>query len=489
LIVFTGPGGASLTDARQLATLRESFDVVRADDADAYSRLLRQYPEAMVLGPAGQVSGRAQGTISSHTISRDAAADGQSLDATLESIDRFGADLLQFDTSLLSSQNMADRLQHLMSKVSEAVKRILRFDHFELRLINRRTGQLELVAAIGMAPLRIGETISVGLEGNGISGYVAATGRSYICNDISKDPMYREGLDQAASSLTVPLRLHDRVIGVFNAESTRLNAFSEIDRQLAELFGHYIAMALHVLDLLVVERFTTSERLSGTIMDELKGPLDDISLAASELRGAAHELESPARDARSSEAGKDGAVSPATDPATRIMEALEQLRDRIRACASGPQTILAADQALRKHETDPRIAGKRILVADDQPAIRDIIGRILRNRGAEVTVCATGLKTLEELAAATARGGNFDLVISDIRMPDRNGYEIFRATKAANAATPVILMTGFGYDPHHCIVRASQEGMHCFLFKPFKASQLLEEVRKALVAASSTTTN
>ena len=42
-------------------------------------------------------------------------------------------------------------------------------------------------------------------------------------------------------------------------------------------------------------------------------------------------------------------------------------------------------------------------------------------------------------------------------------------------------MTGFGYDPHHSIVRSSQEGLHCFLFKPFQIEQLLEEVYKALV--------
>jgi DNA-binding NtrC family response regulator len=41
-------------------------------------------------------------------------------------------------------------------------------------------------------------------------------------------------------------------------------------------------------------------------------------------------------------------------------------------------------------------------------------------------------------------------------------------------------MTGFGYDPHHSIVRASQEGLQCVLFKPFQCERLLEEVKKAL---------
>jgi len=40
-------------------------------------------------------------------------------------------------------------------------------------------------------------------------------------------------------------------------------------------------------------------------------------------------------------------------------------------------------------------------------------------------------------------------------------------------------MTGFGYDPHHSIMRASQEGMHTVLFKPFRTDQLIEIVQKA----------
>ena len=87
------------------------------------------------------------------------------------------------------------------------------------------------------------------------------------------------------------------------------------------------------------------------------------------------------------------------------------------------------------------------------------------------------------MEAAADDGLTFDLVISDIKLPDRNGYEVFRAAKAIDEDIPVILMTGFGYDPHHSIVRSSQEGLDQFLFKPFKASQLLEAITKALTPA------
>ena len=74
----------------------------------------------------------------------------------------------------------------------------------------------------------------------------------------------------------------------------------------------------------------------------------------------------------------------------------------------------------------------------------------------------------------------FDLIVSDIQMPDRNGYEVFAAARKHCPGVPVILMTGFGYDPHHSIVRASQEGLQGVLFKPFEIELLLNQVRDAL---------
>ena len=70
-------------------------------------------------------------------------------------------------------------------------------------------------------------------------------------------------------------------------------------------------------------------------------------------------------------------------------------------------------------------------------------------------------------------------MVSDIKMPDYNGYEVFRDCHERFPDVPVILMTGFGYDPNHSIVRAGQEGMQSVLFKPFKTAQLVEAVKKA----------
>ena len=126
----------------------------------------------------------------------------------------------------------------------------------------------------------------------------------------------------------------------------------------------------------------------------------------------------------------------------------------------------------------------RVLVADDEQKIRRVLGDVLRHRGCEVSVCADGGKAIEELDRV-ARGEiePFDLIISDIKMPDRNGYEVFSAARKSMGQVPVILMTGFGYDPHHSIVRASQEGLQAVLFKPFQIERMVDEVRKALTEA------
>jgi CheY-like chemotaxis protein len=384
----------------------------------------------------------------------------------LAAIERAGEELLQLETSTVAELHVAERLRLLEERVIRHVRTILGFDHFELRLTNRETRQLELVIAVGIAPLKIGESIFAQSEGQGISGVVATSGESYLCPDVRVDPHYREGLVNAASSLTVPLRHHDRVIGVFNAESTRRGVFTDDDRVYAEAYGRCVARALHTLDLLVVERFTTSRRAMENVIGEMNPPLEAIEAETQSL------LALP------------GLTPAARQGIARIVDQAARIRERALECAAGPGTILDAEQALHSEKPDPGMIGKRVLVADDQGAIRDTVAAILRQKGCVVTACANGQTTIDALQTAAGAGRPYDLVISDIKMPDRNGYEVFRFAKGAAPNTAVILMTGFGYDPHHSIVRSSQEGLHTFLFKPFHASQLIDEVSKALAPAA-----
>lgn len=430
-----------------------------------------------VVSPASSAEGgstdHADGTIAASTMSPQAhvnAAVGVLWDITtsrklqerVEAVEGAGEELLRLDPQTIAGTNVADRLRGIERLALHAVHSILRFDAFEVRLLDRRNGKLELIFNVGIRPLGIGESLFATPAGNGISGHVATSGQSYICGDVATDPLYRPGLESARSSLTVPLLMQERVIGVMNIESLEADRFNDEDRLLAELYGRYLAQALNTFELLLSERTATRESFAATLGGEIKRPLEEIAGHASALRD------------------RVSADSEARTLLDQIIEGVATVRARMEACSAGPQSLLGVEEALASGGIDPLVAGRRVLVADDEPLIRQTILAVLAKRGAEVTVCRDGGAAIEQIRAAVAAGRPFDLVVSDVRMPDRNGYEVFRAVKETNPATPVILMTGFGYDPHHSIVRSSQEGLHCFLFKPFQVSQLLDEVKKAV---------
>jgi CheY-like chemotaxis protein len=384
------------------------------------------------------------------------ATSGKRLQQKLNAIDSAGRELAKLESEALSKLAPAERLQLLQDKIIRYTKDLMHFDHFAIRLVDKRTNKLEVVIAEGLPPGAIEIDLYAQPEGNGISGYVAATGRSYICHDTEKDPRYVLGIEHCHSSLTVPLRLHDTVIGVFNIESDAVGAFDEDDRQFAEIFGQYVAMALNILDLLVIERYTTKGELADNVVQEMAQPLNDIVTEAQSL------MEDYIGD------------DTMRDRLNRIVDHVAMIRRAVDDVKAGPKTVLGSKQ-VRDHQVDPLIAGKVILIADDEPEIRRTIGEVLKKYGAVCTVCKDGHEANHWLEQK-----QFDLVISDIKMPHRNGYEIFAAARRHNGDVPVILMTGFGYDPHHSIVRATTEGLSSVLFKPFQVTQLIEAVHKAL---------
>ncbi len=383
------------------------------------------------------------------------------LQQKINAIDLAGSELVRFDADVVRKFNAHERLKLLETKIVKVARDLLHFDHFAIRLLDEKSGKLELVIGWSLPPDYDSFVIKPALEGHGISGYVAASGRSYLCQDITKDDLYLPGVEGARSSLTVPLRLHDKVIGIMNVESLQPGAFTEEDLQLGEIFARYIAVAINMLDLLVVERSTTNLNITGRVAVELNEPLQDIAHEVEVLQGDAA-LQTPATASH----------------LERIKRDLESIKNRIRDCAAGPASLLGVEQALADKSVDPLLRGKRVLVADDEPRIRRIIGDVLTTRGCSVVVCQDGTEAFAALEKAGKDG--FDLIVSDIRMPDHNGYEIFAASHKQSPTAPVILMTGFGYDPHHSIVRASQEGLQSVLFKPFQVERLLDEVRKAL---------
>jgi len=380
------------------------------------------------------------------------------LQTQIDAIDAAGHELISLDVESLTKMDVEDRLKALEERIVTCCRELLHFDNFAVRVLDKRTNRLDTILATGLSEEAKALSVPAATQGGGITGYVAATGESYICPDATKDPHYLPGLEDAHSSLSVPLKLHRQVIGVFNIESRELAAFSERDRQFAEILARHVALALHTLELLAVERHATTDQLAADVDAELAAPLNDIICDVSKL------MERYTDDPQL----RDG-LKHIIDDVDNIKKAIHAVTEPVGVVGlgRGPET------------RDAVLTGKRVLVADDEDVIRETIADVLSKTGALTVMARDGNEAL-----AMIRAQHFDLVLSDIKMPNRNGYEVFAAARESDEHCPVILITGFGYDPNHAIVRASREGLAGVLFKPFKVEQLLDEIRHALAAVN-----
>jgi len=114
-----------------------------------------------------------------------------------------------------------------------------------------------------------------------------------------------------------------------------------------------------------------------------------------------------------------------------------------------------------------------LLVADDDPAVRESLERVLTREGYEVVLAPDGQAALERL-----QGGGIDLVLSDLKMPGLTGLELLPRAKAVAPDVDFIMLTAFGTVEE--AVRAMKDGAADFLTKPFQRAQLIKVVRQAL---------
>jgi two-component system chemotaxis response regulator CheY len=114
-----------------------------------------------------------------------------------------------------------------------------------------------------------------------------------------------------------------------------------------------------------------------------------------------------------------------------------------------------------------------ILVIDDIPEAREIVGKMLVRAGHTIIEAANGLHAQKVMKTATV-----DLIVTDILMPEMEGLETIRYFRKILPGVPIIVMTGSINSPF--IDVALKFGAAGGLFKPFKQAELLEAVQKAL---------
>jgi CheY-like chemotaxis protein len=120
---------------------------------------------------------------------------------------------------------------------------------------------------------------------------------------------------------------------------------------------------------------------------------------------------------------------------------------------------------------------RRILVADDDEMVRQVLVRYLAGQGMEVSAASDGQEALDLFSSHP-----FDLVISDLRMPGMDGLQLLHAIKGLNPAIPFIFISGYGDIP--TVVETLKAGADNFLGKPVEMNELAKVVKQALALAA-----
>jgi two-component system response regulator PilR (NtrC family) len=116
---------------------------------------------------------------------------------------------------------------------------------------------------------------------------------------------------------------------------------------------------------------------------------------------------------------------------------------------------------------------EKILVVDDEPSLRDVLGIMLKKAGYTTTLAADG-----EEAVSQVNKEIYDLVITDLKMPGVGGMEVLKAVKSASPDTVVLVVTAFGSPD--TAVEAMKLGAYDYLTKPFQVDEVQLIIRNAL---------
>jgi CheY-like chemotaxis protein len=369
----------------------------------------------------------------------------------LDAIHQAGRELAGLNADKLAEMDTQERIDFLTHQIRRFTHDLLHYDVIEIRLLDPKTGRLVPLLAEGIMPEAQSRVLFARESGNGVTGYVAATGKTYVCADAAHDPHFIEGAKGAKSSLTVALKWDEKVIGTFNVENPSPNAFTPENVQFTEIFCRELATALHTFELLMVEKQATATRSLEAVNREVALPVDEILTTATSIldRWIGHEPEMAEK------------LKKIMTNARAIKQSIHKVGEDINP--SGPVLPM-----VKGPETPSKLRSMRVLVVDNDDRVRRSAHSLLGRLGCIVETARDGAEAL-----TLARLSSYHAIITDIRLPDISGYEVYRQLRQAQPHAHVILMTGFGYDSTHSLVKARQDGLKHILYKPFKVEQLV----------------
>ena len=370
-----------------------------------------------------------------------------------------GMELADQNPEVLTQMSPEERVELLKANILHYTKDVLRYDVVEIRLLDAKTGELRPLLAEGMDPEAAQRVLYAQPQGNGVTGFVAATGKSYLCDNTAEDPLYLPGAKDARSSMTVPLIFGDKIIGTFNVESPQPHAFTESDLQFMEIFTRQIAAALNTLELLAAEKASSLEAVHGAIAL----PMDEILNDAVYLREHCTDqcpevLECICRILRN---------------AREIKQLIYQVGQQMAPTEAHPLPLLTPEHPLLK--------GRKVLVVDADKNARCHAHRLLDRLGCIVDTAINGESAICLVRTMLPDGG-YDVILADNRLPDMNGFQfMMQLRELIGEPVPLVLMVPvLTYDKDHSFIHARQAGLQAAVFKPVDLDKLVPAIEKIL---------
>jgi excisionase family DNA binding protein len=161
-------------------------------------------------------------------------------------------------------------------------------------------------------------------------------------------------------------------------------------------------------------------------------------------------------------------------PAVRVGRQWRFRKSDVDAWLDGQRARTPRAPAAGAPASAPQRTGRaRVLVVDDEVAIRDMLSKALGLADYEVEAAADGRAAIERL-----RVGSYDLLITDLKMPGIDGLTVIREAQRLRPDLPVIIITG--YSSEAAAIEAIDLGVAGYLTKPFRVSKVLALAAKAL---------
>ncbi len=363
----------------------------------------------------------------------------------LRAIHEAGRRLVDIAPGELIKLTAEERKQLLKNRVLAYLEGVLQFNVFEIRLIDFQTNKLVPFISEGMSPEAAARELTPAFEGQGITGYVAKTGVSYLCEDTRNDSLYLQGTANSRSSLTVPLiryssNLEPVVIGTVNIESPVPRAFTHDDRLFLEIFCRDLVTALNMLELIEVEQTEATLGVIEKLHRALAIPVNEL-------------------------VSKIVATEASLDPEAEGLR--QSLREIGKIALELKDIVHSIGRQLPPTESSPLFANKRVLVVDGDESVLQDAHEHLPRWGCVVETATTGKAGLQMAVMAESEGG-YNAILGAYQLPDMRGLEFFQELKARLKShdIPFVMLVPIGrYLSDHQQVKARQLGAKCLVGK------------------------